>query len=178
MNLHFETKIDNVTEEQKLELQKIVSEMVSKWRHKQGFDASCIHFYTIKEEEQEKGFYDEIVSNLKKEATKLNSKLGKNTIINMENYNAYIATIKALRETLDLINKYDWQLMYSEYRTNERVTKTNGNDTVTTFVKQVAVWEQNQQGTIRNHKIWNIEELSGKKDSAKLNVLIDKCEDN
>ena len=29
--------------------------------------------------------------------------------------NLYISTLKSLRETLNLIKEYDWQLMYSEY---------------------------------------------------------------
>ena len=97
--------------------------------------------------EIEENFYDSIVSNLKKEAMKLNERLTKlreNQNVN----NDYIANLKSLRETLDLISKYDWQLMYSEYD-----TKHNENDE---WHKHVSVWEQNHENQIRNHKVWTI----------------------
>jgi len=58
-------------------------------------------------------FYDGIVNNLKQEAKQLNIRLDK--LRNNNEMNGYISTLKSLRETLDLIKKYDWQLMYSEY---------------------------------------------------------------
>jgi len=90
---------------------------------------------------QNPNFYDSIIINLKSEADKLNKKLIK--LRENHDYNGYIATLKSLRETLDLINKYDWQLHYSEYETDGR--------------KQVSVWEQNHENNIRNHKIWNVD---------------------
>ena len=60
--------------------------------------------------------------------------------------NLYISTLKSLRETLDLINKYDWKLMYSEYG-------------LTQDQQQVSVWEQNHDNQIRNHKVWNAVEV-------------------
>ena len=69
-------------------------------------------------------FYDGIVNNLKQEAKHLNNKISifrsKHDIQNC------IVALKALRETLDLIKKYDWQLMYSEYgveNTNNQLNK-------------------------------------------------------
>jgi glycerol kinase len=96
----------------------------------------------------EQCFYDEIVKNLKEEAKKLNKKL---TTISNNNgdYNTYIAILKSLRETLNLINEYDWQLHYSEYETiGENNSRT----------KQVAVWKQNSDNQIKNHIVWNIEQ--------------------
>ena len=52
---------------------------------------------------------------------------------------------RALAENIRLIEEYDWQLMYSEYSTTTRDAK-----------KQVAIWEQNSDGEIRNHKVWNV----------------------
>jgi hypothetical protein len=66
--------------------------------------------------------------------------------------NLYIATLKSLRETLELISKYDWRLRYSEYYA--RVDTPNGSKNQ----KQVAVWEQDNSGQIRNHKVWEVEE--------------------
>lgn len=90
-------------------------------------------------------FYERIVESLRDEAKELNEKL--NTIRKRDDMNLYIATLKSLRETLDLISKYDWRLMYSEYHT-----------TNTCEEKQVSVWEQNHDGQIRNHKIWTIKQ--------------------
>ena len=88
-------------------------------------------------------FYDDIVNNLKQEAKHLNDKISifrsKHDIQNC------IVALKALRETLDLIKKYDWNLMYSEYG----VENTNNQ-----LVTEIAVWEQNHDGQIRNHKVW------------------------
>jgi hypothetical protein len=92
-------------------------------------------------------FYDDIVKNLKKEAEKLN----RNLIIFRETsrMNDYIATLKSLRETLELISKYDWKLNYSEYKIEDRDEKGM-------FIKQISVWEQNHDNQIRSHKIWNV----------------------
>ena len=90
-------------------------------------------------------FYDSIVKNLKQEAEKLNRKL---TVIreNNQDMNMYISTLKSLRETLELISRYDWKLNYSEYKTEEFGKE----------IKQVSIWEQNFEGNIRNHKVWEI----------------------
>lgn len=94
----------------------------------------------INNKTEDNNFYGSIVKNLKQEAQKLNKLL--ETCRNNYDMNIYIATLKSLRETLDLVHKYDWQLMYSEYKTND--------------VKQIAVWEQNHEGEIRNHKTWDV----------------------
>lgn len=90
-------------------------------------------------------FYDLIVENLKKEAKHLNEKLEK--VRNNQDMNNYLATLKSIKETLRLIEEYDWTLKYSEYKT--------GNE------PQIAVWEQNHEGQIRNYKIWTIKEDDG-----------------
>lgn len=112
----------------------------------------------FKKEQKETNFYDNIVKNLKQEAEKLNNKLttirestnsANSSQSTSNNMNLYIATLKSLRETLDLISKYDWRLMYSKYGTVDK----NNND-----IKQVSVWEQNHDHQIRNHKVWNVVE--------------------
>ena len=52
--------------------------------------------------------------------------------------------IKIIKETLNILEMYDWKFMHSTYRTDEG--------------KQVAIWEQNGDGKIRNHKIWDVKE--------------------
>lgn len=52
--------------------------------------------------------------------------------------------MRLLKDTLSLIKEYDWELKYSEY-------KTDGH-------KEVTVWEQNHSGEIRNHKKWVVNE--------------------
>lgn len=94
----------------------------------------------------EVNFYDSIITNLKKEASELNKKLSKirDTGNDMNNY---ISTLKSLRETLDLISKYDWRFEYSEYKVK---------DDSDNWIKQISVWEQNHDNQIRNHKFWNV----------------------
>lgn len=53
-----------------------------------------------------------------------------------------IEALRLLKDCLSLIKEYNWHLEYSEYKTNGK--------------KQIAVWEQNHCGDIKNHKIWNI----------------------
>ena len=81
-----------------------------------------------------------IVQEMKKHIEVLNEKIK----INIVNDN--IGTVKNLTNSLGymlkIIDEYDWKLKYSEYITDGK--------------KQVAVWEQNGEGQIRNHKIWNV----------------------
>lgn len=108
----------------------------------------CI-YNTLKQDipEIEDNFYDSIVSNLKKEADKLSNRLNKLSE-SQSITNDYIATIKSLRETLDLINKYDWKLMYSTYGLKEQDSENRN--------RMISVWEQNHDCQIRNHKMWKI----------------------
>jgi|GEM_PF-5505993 len=52
--------------------------------------------------------------------------------------------IKMVKEILNLIDTYDWKNMNATYHTGE--------------VKQISIWEQNGNGQIRNHKVWNVVE--------------------
>jgi len=118
-------------------------------------------------QEVEVNFYDGIVKNLKKEAVKLNDKLAKirESLSSINSFqssqsrsndmNLYISTLKSLRETLDLISKYDWKLMYSEYEILVS-NKDSDRGKLGNEVKQVSVWEQNHDNQIKNHKIWSV----------------------
>ena len=64
-------------------------------------------------------------------------------------FSGYKMFINNLKDTVNLKQSLDWKLLYSEYR-----IQVSGD----TFQKQVAVWEQNGDGNIRNHKVWNVEE--------------------
>lgn len=122
-------------------------------------------------------FYGNIVENLKKEAKHLNGKLL--YCRNKDDMNGYIATLKSLKETLELIKKYDWQLMYSEYGVENTEAMNNINDALdiakysgedpivinyifkkkeelknNPIITEIAVWEQNHEGQIRNRKKW------------------------
>jgi len=126
-------------------------------------------------------FYDGIVKNLKQEAKHLNERLTRFRVNN--EMNGYISTLKSLRETLDLIKKYDWQLMYSEYGIKDEKEIMRIDDSIddiidislannktrneikdeidylirqkgNSFITEIAVWEQNNEGNIRNHKVW------------------------
>jgi hypothetical protein len=97
------------------------------------------------------GFYDEIITKLKEEAKCLNDRLkGIRECKNPDHMNNYIATLKSLRETLDLIVKYDWQLMYSAYGVTDKDIISSAEDVLT----EISIWEQNHEGQIRNHKVW------------------------
>ena len=60
--------------------------------------------------------------------------------------NEALNEMKVIREIMNLIDTYDWKLMYSEYKVIE-----DGQE-----VTQIAVWEQNGDGLIRSHKVWNV----------------------
>lgn len=82
-------------------------------------------------------------TNAEKIITKLKSSLY-NYRYNLRNNNPSetLNEVKVIREIMDLINRYDWKLMYSEYTIDDK--------------KQIAIWEQNGEGQIRNHKTWDI----------------------
>lgn len=93
--------------------------------------------------------YAEIVKSLKADALNLNKML---TTAQMEgDFRKSIDIMRNLKDTLELIQKYDWQLMYSNYG-----SKDNENED---FHREVAVWEQNTEGNIRNHKFWTVGEV-------------------
>lgn len=95
--------------------------------------------------EEQMSFNEKLVSNLKKEASNIMSKLTK--VSEDNNFGTEKNLINILRNLADLINDYGWKFMYSEYTTTIEDKE----------VKQVAIWEQNSDGLIRNYKKWNVE---------------------
>lgn len=88
----------------------------------------------------DENFVMECVENLKNEAKALNEGIRKTRERN--DIGTYKNLIQAYERILTLIQRYDWQRMYSEYGVDD--------------TKQVAIWEQNGDGLIRNHKIWEV----------------------
>lgn len=89
---------------------------------------------------ENKNVFNETVETLIKDATSLQQKFHK--LQETGDIRASIDCLRLLKDTLSLIKEYDWQLMYSEYSTDGQ--------------KQVAIWEQNHCGDIRNHKVWDV----------------------
>lgn len=85
--------------------------------------------------------FNETVKTLTEDAMSLQQKFHK--LQEENNIKGSIDCLRLLKDTLSLIKEYDWHLEYSEYKVDGR--------------KQVAVWEQNHCGDIKNHKIWNID---------------------
>lgn len=84
--------------------------------------------------------FNETVKTLTDDAMSLQQKFHK--LQEDNNIKASIDCLRLLKDTLSLIREYDWHLEYSEYKTDGK--------------KQVAVWEQNHCGDIRNYKAWNV----------------------
>ena len=97
---------------------------------------------------ENKNVFEETVKTLTNDAMSLQQKFHK--LQESGDIRASIDCLRLLKDTLSLIKEYDWHLEYSEYKTDEH--------------KEVAVWEQNHAGEIRNHKKWNI---SNKKNETK-----------
>lgn len=87
-----------------------------------------------------KNIFDETVDTLIKDAKALTKKY--HDFLNGGKIREAIDTLRLLKDTLSLIKEYDWHLECSEYETDCH--------------KEVAVWEQNHSGEIRNHKKWTV----------------------
>lgn len=112
------------------------------------------------EERNELSFTEEVVKNLKLESRALSESLKK--CREKDNFSMYKNLINAYKEVTRLIQDYDFRLMYSEYKLE------NGK-------RQIAIWEQNADGVVRNHKVWNVEGETS--NNITINVNIDE-EDN
>lgn len=93
-----------------------------------------------------KNIFDETVDTLIKDAKALTERYNKYVSTEADSDNCAfrnkmtIDTLRLLKDTLSLIKEYDWHLEYSEYETDGH--------------KEVAIWEQNHSGEIRNKKKW------------------------
>ena len=92
-----------------------------------------------------KEFMTEVVENLKIEIRSLNDRLKE--CRRKGDFSTYKMLINCYRDTMGIIEKYDFQTKFSEYNS----TGENGK-----FSKMVSVWEQNSEGTVRNHKVWEV----------------------
>lgn len=93
-----------------------------------------------------KNVFEETVKTLTQDAMSLQQKFHK--LQESNDIRASIDCLRLLKDTLSLIKEYDWHLEYSEYKTDGQ--------------KQIAVWEQNHCGEIRNHKFFDIVNHSDK----------------
>lgn len=91
-----------------------------------------------------KNVFNETVNTLVEDANSLTKQY--NGWVKHGEHKKAIDTLRLLKDTLSLIKEYDWHLEYSEYETDNQ--------------KQIAIWEQNHCGDIRNHKIWNISDTT------------------
>lgn len=89
---------------------------------------------------EDKNVFEDTVKTLTNDAISLQKKFHK--LQESNDIRASIDVLRLLKDTLLLIREYDWKLMYSE-------SESNGH-------KEVAVWEENGCGNIKNHKIWKI----------------------
>jgi hypothetical protein len=89
---------------------------------------------------ESKNVFEGTVETLINDVQALQKKLSK--LQENNDFRGAIDCMRLLKDSLSLIKEYDWELMYSEY-------KTVGG-------KQVSVWEQNHCGEIKNHKVWDI----------------------
>lgn len=87
-----------------------------------------------------KNIFDETVDTLINDGKILTKKY--HDFLNGGRTKEAIDTLRLLKDTLSLIKEYDWHLEYSEYETDGH--------------KEVAVWEQNHSGEIRNYKKWTV----------------------
>lgn len=89
--------------------------------------------------------FNEIISSLKQDAIDLQKKFTASK--NDNDVRARIDILRLLKDTLSLIKDYDWKLMYSEYETKGIEENSH---------KEIAIWEQNSEGNIRNHIVWEV----------------------
>lgn len=88
--------------------------------------------------EANKNVFEETVKTLTNDAMVLQKRFS--TFQEKGDYRSALDCMRLLKDTLSLIKEYDWKLYYSEYETDGH--------------KEIAVWEQNHCGEIKNHKKW------------------------
>ena len=95
-----------------------------------------------------KNIFDETVKTLTNDTSVLTKKY--HDFLNNGKAREAIDTLRLLKDTLSLIKEYDWHLEYSEY-------ETDGHN-------EVAVWEQNHSGEVKNYKKWEIKGVNSMDD--------------
>ena len=99
--------------------------------------------YNELETDNDSNYSDEIVKKLKKNVKKISENLD-----NCRDYNKYIAGLKAIEKSMEIIHNFDWKQQFSKYRVN------NSDDTGSHY--EVATWEQNSDNEVRNHKRYEL----------------------
>ena len=145
--------------ERYLELVKIEEEYTNTWRESKSDEDYDNVSKTMEELMGLKNnllkFVFENQSSVETVVDKLKFRLGRFREYPSSDENKAFNEIKMVKEILNLLEMYDWKLMYSEHHTGE--------------VKQVAVWEQNGEGLIRKHKVWNVvDAINTTKDSGRI----------
>jgi len=145
--------------ERYLELVKIEEEYTNTWRETKSDEDYDNVSKTMEELMDLKNnllkFVFENQSSVETVVDKLKFRLGRFREYPSSDENKAFNEIKMVKEILNLLEMYDWKLMYSEHHTGE--------------VKQVAVWEQNGEGLIRKHKVWNVvDAINTTKDSGRI----------
>ena len=119
---------------------------------------------------ENKNVFESTVSMLIEDANSLQTKFRRMQENN--DFRGALDCMRLLKDCLSLIKEYDWKLHYSEYKTGEGES-------------QLAVWEQNHCGEIKNHKTWVVKdkkcenkwiELFSKHIEIGKNCLIPFCE--
>lgn len=105
---------------------------------------------------ENKNVFEETVKTLTDDAMSLQQKFHK--LQESGDIRASIDCLRLLKDTLSLIKEYDWHLEYSEYEIDGH--------------KEIAVWEQNHSGEIRNYKKWEIGKTMIYIESEKDNALV------
>lgn len=91
---------------------------------------------------ENKNVFEETVKTLTQDAVSLQQRF--HSLQEKNDFRGALDAMRLLKDTLSLIKEYDWELKYSEYQTDGH--------------NEVAVWEQNHFGEIRNHKKWIVDE--------------------
>lgn len=87
-----------------------------------------------------KNVFENTVEMLIKDADSLQKKFIK--LQELNDFRGAVDCMRLLKDCLSLIKEYDWKLQYSEYKTGDS--------------SEIAIWEQNHCGEIKNHKTWDI----------------------
>jgi len=120
---------------------------VSNFKDNGEVETKTFDYYDKSGQYKEREFNDDVVHFLKEEEKKLRMHL--NDCLSRKDTGMYKNLIQAYEKVVELIKKYDWQLMYSEY--DIPVDSEHKQ-------REVAIWEQNGDENIRNHKVWSISE--------------------
>jgi len=90
-------------------------------------------------------FYNDTINNLIFEVRHLNDILISHR--NKDNMNGYIATLKSLKEALNLISNYNWRTVMSE-KILEFNSETNED------IIEIAIWQENCEKQKQNYRSW------------------------